>query len=192
MNAGAPQIQQLIIRLLTLFEVLFYLVSLPPFQSAITSSSSSVFIPQLVVTPLFLMGVLLVVSGAVARLSAFRSLGPLFTFDLTIHPAHRLITTGLYSWVRHPAYTGSLAIVAGLGCSHLSGGSLLASLPSLAGWGSWVELSLGVFGAIWWLWTLGIGLSRVEAEDKQMQLLFTGEWDVYAERVRCWFIPGLV
>ncbi|KAJ6461932.1 hypothetical protein C8R47DRAFT_1159025 [Mycena vitilis] len=194
------RIHQLILRLCTAFEILLYLSSLPPFSTSPYFdflSASPHPAAALHTTPLFALGVVFVVLGACIRLSCFHALGELFTFDLTILPSHRLVTSGLYAWVRHPAYTGSLTIVAGLAFSHLSPGSWLytVALQSLftaahvPGWTPWGALALG---AVWWLWTLGIGLSRVEAEDRQMRALFREEWDAYALRVPCWFIPGVV
>ncbi|KAJ7166881.1 hypothetical protein C8R46DRAFT_267655 [Mycena filopes] len=182
------RIHQLVLRLCTAFEIIFYLMSLPALASL--SPYASLFSGQypLHTTPLFVLGVIAVVLGASIRLSCFHALGELFTFDLTIHPQHRLVTSGLYAYVRHPAYTGSLTIIVGLAFSHLSPGSWLWECGPLhlAPW------SGPLIGAVWWLWTLGIGLSRVEAEDKQMRALFSEEWDVYAERVPCWFIPGVI
>ncbi|KAJ6511264.1 hypothetical protein DFH09DRAFT_1300359 [Mycena vulgaris] len=184
------RIHQLILRLCTAFEIIFYIMSLPEFSALepYTLVFSLASNPSLHTTPLFVAGVIAVVLGASIRLSCFHALGEFFTFDLTIHPQHRLITTGLYRYVRHPAYTGSLTIVAGLAFSHLSHGSWLWECGPLhrAPW------SGVVVGTIWWFWTLGIGLSRVEAEDKQMRALFPDEWDAYAEKVPYWFIPWVV
>jgi protein-S-isoprenylcysteine O-methyltransferase Ste14 len=165
-------------------------MSLPEFTALrpYTSHLSFAAQPALRTTSLFILGVLLVVVGASIRLNCFHTLGPFFTFDLTIHPQHRLITTGLYTHVRHPAYTGSLMIVAGLAFSHLSPGSWLWECGPL----HLAPASGPLIGAVWWLWTLGIGLSRVEAEDKQMRALFPQEWDAYAEKARWWFIPWVV
>ncbi|KAJ7664199.1 hypothetical protein B0H17DRAFT_952202 [Mycena rosella] len=184
------RIHQLILRLCTAFEIMFYLMSLAQFSalSPYTGLFSLSSHPSLRPTPLFVAGVVAVVLGASLRLICFRELGLFFTFDLTIHPQHRLITSGPYRFVRHPAYTGSLTIIAGLAFSHLSPGSWLWECGPLhlAPW------SGPVISAVWWLWTLGIGLSRVEAEDKQMQALFPDEWDAYAQSAPCWFIPGVV
>lgn len=49
-----------------------------------------------------------------------------------------------------------------------------------------------IVGVVWWLWTLAVGLSRVEAEDRQMRMLFPQEWDKYAADVQWWFLPGLI
>ncbi|KAJ6570336.1 hypothetical protein B0H10DRAFT_2108532 [Mycena sp. CBHHK59/15] len=181
---------QLILRVCTICEILFYLLSLPEF-SALTPYANLFSLssrPSLRTTPLFVLGVVAVVFGASIRLSCFRALGAFFTFELSIHPQHRLITSGLYSYVRHPAYTGSLMIIAGLAFSHLSPGSWLWECGPL----HLAPCSGPLVGAVWWLWTLGIGLSRVEAEDKQMRALFPQEWDAYAEKAPWWFIPRVV
>ncbi|KAF8828312.1 hypothetical protein HHX47_DHR4000930 [Lentinula edodes] len=110
----------------------------------------------------------------------------LFTFDLTVHPEHRLVTSSFYAYVRHPAYTGSMLLVAGIAFSHLTEGSWLTECGPLKSNGSAL-----VVWAAWWVWTLAVGVSRAEAEDKQMQKMFPGEWERYAENVAWWFFPGL-
>lgn len=46
--------------------------------------------------------------------------------------------------------------------------------------------------AAWWCWTLTVGVSRAEAEDKQMRKLFKEEWEAYAVNVPWWFLPGFI
>ncbi|KAF5393161.1 hypothetical protein D9757_001177 [Collybiopsis confluens] len=139
------------------------------------------------ISPLFIIGVSAVVLGSYIRLTCFKLLGKLFTFDLTVHPEHRLITTSFYSYVRHPAYTGSMLLIAGLTFSHLTKGSWLTECGPL-------KSSTGalVVWMLWWTWTLACGISRAEAEDRQMQKMFPEEWDKYAENVAWWFFPGLI
>ncbi|KAF7304093.1 hypothetical protein MIND_00640800 [Mycena indigotica] len=140
-------------------------------------------------TPLFLLGVALVVAGSIFRLAAFRALGELFTFDLTIHPNHRLVTDGPYAYVRHPSYTGTLCIIAGLVASHLGPGSWIW----LYAGHSWLLHGLLLAGGTtWWTWMLGVGLSRIPAEEKKMSALFPEQWAAYVRRVPYWFIPGVV
>lgn len=62
---------------------------------------------------LFLLGAALAVAGGWLRVACFRALGSLFTFELTIHPTHKLITNGPYGHVRHPSYTGVYATLLG-------------------------------------------------------------------------------
>jgi protein-S-isoprenylcysteine O-methyltransferase Ste14 len=51
------------------------------------------------------------------RFAAIRTLGKFFTVDLAIKNDHRLIKNGLYKYIRHPSYTGSLLSFLGLGFS---------------------------------------------------------------------------
>lgn len=138
-----------------------------------------------IVTPLFLTGVLLSVVGMLIRIRCFQELGQLFTFDLSILPDHRLVTSGSYSYVRHPSYTGSLFIVIGIALAQFTAGSLAVECSALGTVGS------GFLWAVWWMWTLSVGVSRAIAEDKELQKLFGSEWDAYAATTKYWFIPGL-
>ena len=52
--------------------------------------------------------------GGYIRWACYRALGRLFTFEMSIRDNHELVTDGPYGWVRHPAYTGILLIVAGV------------------------------------------------------------------------------
>ncbi|KAG6329560.1 hypothetical protein ID866_9528 [Astraeus odoratus] len=140
---------------------------------------------QNLVTPLFLAGVVLVAMGSCIRVRCFQELGQLFTFDLTMHPEHKLVTSGPYGYVRHPSYTGSMLLVMGITFSHLTPGSLA------------VDCLLGPIGAAavwatWWVWTMAVAKSRVFAEDKELQKRFGSDWDAYAANVKYWFFPGLV
>ncbi|KXN85401.1 hypothetical protein AN958_11373 [Leucoagaricus sp. SymC.cos] len=139
------------------------------------------------VTPSFLIGVVAVVLGAYIRLDCFKALGQMFTFDLTIHPEHTLVTNRFYSYVRHPAYTGSLLLVGGLTLSHLTKGSWLTECgPLMSTW------SAGGVWALWWIWVISVGISRAQAEDGQMRKLFKDEWETYATNVPWWFFPGII
>jgi protein-S-isoprenylcysteine O-methyltransferase Ste14 len=44
--------------------------------------------------------------GCVLRFAAFRGLGKGFTFTIQTWEDQKLVTDGIYSWVRHPAYAG--------------------------------------------------------------------------------------
>ncbi|KAJ7599651.1 hypothetical protein C8J56DRAFT_846398 [Mycena floridula] len=177
------KIHDLGLRLCAVFETLTY------FEMLLSPSSTSFICPsgRIRITPLFIVGVLAVLFGSWIRIHCFKTLGKLFTFDLTVHPEHRLITSGMYSYVRHPAYTGSMLNVAGLSLSHLSRGSWMTECGPLRA-GS----SAAVVWAVWWIWTLSVGVSRAKAEDEQMKQLFGKEWEKYAEKVQWWFCPGLL
>ncbi|GAQ44078.1 unnamed protein product [Aspergillus niger] len=83
-----------------------------------------------------------IIVGALLRLSAFKSLGRNFTFQLA--QPNTLVTGGLYRLVQHPSYTGMLFVAAGyLGLVMRWDGSVAcamddAVLERLSGWGGWV------------------------------------------------------
>lgn len=60
-------------------------------------------------------GLGLFVAGLVLRWYSMAYLGRLFTYDVAIAADHRVVDTGPYRLVRHPAYTGSLLSFVGLG-----------------------------------------------------------------------------
>ncbi len=74
-------------------------------------------------TALYGAGLALFVAGLALRWYAMRYLGRLFTFDVAVAADHRVVDTGPYRLVRHPAYTGSLLSFVGLG---LCGGNALS------------------------------------------------------------------
>jgi protein-S-isoprenylcysteine O-methyltransferase Ste14 len=77
-----------------------------------------------------------------------------------------------------------MLLIIGLTLSHLTPGSWLTE-RCISG------LAAFVLASVWWAWTWSVGISRAEAEDKEMKKLFNGEWDAYAARVPCWFCPGV-
>jgi protein-S-isoprenylcysteine O-methyltransferase Ste14 len=184
------QIHMTIAWICALFESLYFLSeyfslsSHSPMSSAVICPKSSN--PNIHTSSIFVMGVVAVALGSYIRLDCFKALGELFTFDLTVHPNHRLITSRFYGYVRHPAYTGSMLMIMGLGLSHLTTGSWLTECGPLNATGSAI-----VVCAAWWMWTLAVGLSRAAAEDAQMKKLFPDEWEKYAANVQWWFFPGL-
>jgi protein-S-isoprenylcysteine O-methyltransferase Ste14 len=64
---------------------------------------------------MFWVGLALIVIGIVIRAIAIATLWRYFTVDVSIREGHELVDRGLYSVIRHPAYTGSLLSFLGLG-----------------------------------------------------------------------------
>jgi protein-S-isoprenylcysteine O-methyltransferase Ste14 len=142
-------------------------------------------------TPATVIGASLVIFGSLLRLTCYRTLGQLFTFDLTILPKHTLITTGPYAYVRHPAYTGSLSMILGLALVNLTPGSWITE-AGLLGHGKLGFAIRLLGGAAWWCWWLAVGLRRCRAEDAELRKTFGKQWGDYASRVPYWFVPGIL
>ncbi|PSR70818.1 hypothetical protein PHLCEN_2v13259 [Hermanssonia centrifuga] len=71
----------------------------------------------------YLLGVTLVVTGALIRVTSYRYLGRHFTWDVSLQRDHKLIVNGPYSIVRHPSYAGSVLFLAGALISQMGQGS---------------------------------------------------------------------
>jgi len=84
---------------------------------AFSITSASVF--------LFWLGILLMYAGIALRISAITVLGAFFTTMVAVAPEQTVIETGPYRFIRHPAYTGLLMILLGLGLSLTNWLSLL-------------------------------------------------------------------
>ncbi|WP_435011575.1 methyltransferase family protein [Tundrisphaera lichenicola] len=59
------------------------------------------------------LGLALLIVGGVMRVGPMFLLGDRFTWPLATQPGHKLLTTGLYRFIRHPSYSG--AMVGGVG-----------------------------------------------------------------------------
>ena len=64
-----------------------------------------------------MFGTLLIVAGLAVRWAAILTLRKYFTVDVAITPDHKVVMTGLYKYIRHPAYLGSLLSFLGLAIS---------------------------------------------------------------------------
>lgn len=59
-----------------------------------------------------ILGIFCFCFGVILRLLAIRKLGR--NFKLTLEKPSRIVTTGIYRYMRHPSYFGSLLIILGL------------------------------------------------------------------------------
>jgi protein-S-isoprenylcysteine O-methyltransferase Ste14 len=55
------------------------------------------------------------IAGLALRWAAILSLGKSFSSNVAIHATQRVLKTGLYRWMRHPSYTGLIAIFIAVG-----------------------------------------------------------------------------
>jgi len=62
-------------------------------------------------------GLILIISGIFIRWWAIFTLRRLFTVNVAIHAHQRIVKTGIYRYIRHPAYSGALLSFLGLAVS---------------------------------------------------------------------------
>lgn len=81
-------------------------------------------------------GVVMMLAGIATREWAVFTLRGYFSYRVRIRVDHRVVDSGPYRWVRHPAYTGSMLTILGLGAALRTGAGIvvLAALFSLAYW----------------------------------------------------------
>ncbi|KAI0060184.1 hypothetical protein BV25DRAFT_1828306 [Artomyces pyxidatus] len=139
-------------------------------------------------SPVFVAGVASTFLGSAIRLICFRELGKFFTYELAIRDKHKLVMSGPYSIVRHPSYTGIALVYVGI------------TLCGLAK-GTWMMESGIMHTAVGWtaatVWAVIVGyvtfvISRARQEDIMLRREFGEEWEMYAKRVPCRYVPGVL
>ncbi|KZT64372.1 hypothetical protein DAEQUDRAFT_678690 [Daedalea quercina L-15889] len=141
---------------------------------------------KLVLSPTFLAACAVGAVAGVLRYQCYRTLGRFFTYELAIHNGHRLVTEGLYRYVRHPSYTAWIAGTVGVGLMSLTPGSWVRECDLLDTQGGKVALVAGIL----WVVYGAVGLMvRTSTEDRMMKKEFGDEWEVYAQRVTYRMIP---
>jgi len=139
-------------------------------------------------TPTSVLGAVLIIAGGLLRYQCYRTLQKFFTFDFTIQKDHSLITNGPYQFVRHPSYSGLLAIYIGLFFYFLSPGSWVrecGGLDSILGklaYGGFISIRLATFYAL---------LRRMPKEDAALRKQFGAKWDEWAMTVKYRLVPGV-
>jgi len=139
-------------------------------------------------SPLSTIGTALVVGGVLVRLQCYRTLRSLFMFEISIREDHRLVTTGPYAIVRHPSYSGTLAIHIGMYWWWGSRGSWLRESEFLDTIGG--KIGLWVF-ATYMMGVLGALLMRGPVEDAALKKQFGTQWSAYARQVSYALVPGI-
>ena len=156
------------------------------------------------------------VVSAYFRLICYKTLGDQFRYEVSIQAKHKLVTSGPYSFVRHPSYLALYGDYIGSVAVLLSRGSYfrecvlevfrhaIAVCGTSPGTGKCGEAfsSLGAFHVgvilIFFIWIANVILcernlfGRLGWEDDVLHREFGKEWEKYAERV-CWrLLPGVM
>ncbi|EKM52179.1 uncharacterized protein PHACADRAFT_212749 [Phanerochaete carnosa HHB-10118-sp] len=147
-----------------------------------------VAVDPLAVSPAFAIGTLLMIIGSLIRSVSYKYLGRHFTFQLSIQKNHKLITSGPYSVIRHPGYTGGCVYMVGVAISQLGPGSLYAELGL---WMSPLGFAAGVCQLVFITYAVFTMLFRVWREDSVLMEEFGEEWFAWTRRTPCRLIPGV-
>ncbi|KAF8653661.1 hypothetical protein AX16_003812 [Volvariella volvacea WC 439] len=162
-------------------------------------------------TPSFLIGTIFLVLGGLIRLKCYQTLGKHFTFHLHISPDHTLITSGPYSIVRHPSYTGFILFLIGIILANASHGSwvmesgvlnLNFGARNLADGTTSQERLVKIIVSliikldiILWVSVVIIAywgmVERLTIEEDMLKEKFGEEWVDWARRVRYKLVPGV-
>ncbi|KAF8176310.1 hypothetical protein BJ912DRAFT_987386 [Pholiota molesta] len=138
--------------------------------------------------PLRMLGAFLIIFGSTIRYLCYRELGRHFTFHVAILDGHSLVTTGPYSIVRHPSYSGGVIQHIGVVLWHSTLGAWIRQSRFYTKPITWIGIvpmfiTMGIFATI--------VVRRPKEEDKMLKKEFGKQWDVWARRVPYRLIPGI-
>lgn len=105
-------------------------------------------------------GQIIIFLGLVIRWNAIIELKRFFTVKVAIQQNHRIVSTGVYRHIRHPAYLGSLISFAGLGLFFTN-------------WISFIIVFIPILASF---------LYRINVEEKVLVTAFGDEYIEYSER----------
>ncbi len=117
-------------------------------------------------TALFFIGIALILLGVALRWYAIWMLGSYFTRDVAVSADQKVVQTGPYRFIRHPAYSGTFLTMLGVGLA-------------MTNWASLVALLLCVFSG---------HMYRVSVEEKALSQTIGQPYREYMQRTKR-FIP---
>jgi protein-S-isoprenylcysteine O-methyltransferase Ste14 len=117
---------------------------------------------------LLVTAVLLLIAGLAIRATAIVSLGKAFSPNVAIRKNQTIYRSGLYCWLRHPAYTGSLL-------------SFLALGIETRNWFAFAVILAPITAAF---------LYRIHVEEAALNEAFGGEYAAYSQQTKR-LIPGV-
>ena len=107
-------------------------------------------------------GLALMVAGIVLRWRAIATLGGYFTGKVQVLEEHRLVRSGLYQYIRHPAYLGALMAYFGLGVSFVN----------------WITFVLVFFPVMF------AALRRMRVEEEVLRQAFGNDYTEYMNKTK--------
>jgi protein-S-isoprenylcysteine O-methyltransferase Ste14 len=133
-------------------------------------------------------GALLTIATCAFRMWAIGAMGRMFTFDLRITERHRLVTSGPYSVVRHPSYTGLMGVSLGILLCMVADDSWLrqchGTVPAIAR--GYACIFVAYYG-----WLSLMFVKRTAVEDAMMKQTFGKQWEEWRDNVKYRLIPGV-
>ncbi|KAF8581758.1 ICMT-domain-containing protein [Ramaria rubella] len=140
------------------------------------------------ISPQFLLGISGTVAGVTIRRWCFKTLGRLFTYEITIRRNHELVTSGPYAYVRHPSYVGAVLTILGPALLVYNSHSYIWRCNIMSTPARWVIVVWAIFEA----WVCIVLVNRGKTEDQILKANFGKTWTAYRRQVPYKFIPGLV
>ncbi|CAG8525137.1 10245_t:CDS:2 [Diversispora eburnea] len=121
---------------------------------------------------------LCIVGGSLLRIWCFKCLKAYFTFHVTIKKKHKLITTGPYSLLVHPSYTGATLVTANYLMTYRLCYYIPLYLHFSFNWNIILILCIMVFASGNMIANIMV-YKRITYEEAALKKRFGKAWDVY-------------
>ncbi|KIJ42377.1 hypothetical protein M422DRAFT_171132 [Sphaerobolus stellatus SS14] len=145
----------------------------------------------LAISPVEVVALAMMMMATAVHVWSIRTLGRHFTFEVTILPNHRVVSSGPYTYVRHPGYTctnsiilGTLLVVSLNPTGYLKSCGVTETSSIL----KWLD-------HLWDVWLVYVCKKLVErgwVEGANLKKTLGKEWEEYRVRVPKRFIPDII
>jgi protein-S-isoprenylcysteine O-methyltransferase Ste14 len=145
---------------------------------------------------LIVLGTAIDLFGIYIRTSSFKTLGRHFTFQVTLHEDHSLVTDFPYTIVRHPGYMGALMNYIGLAITLAPADGwarayLWSYLSEQGGVPNIIAKTFIFISVYCYVLVAAMFFERTYAEDRLLHARFGKRWEDWVARVPYKIIPGL-
>lgn len=127
----------------------------------------------------------LMFGGGILRLWCYSTMGRFFTFELTMSSDHYLVTTGPYSFIRHPSYTAAIMLIMG----SLTEFFAWSAYPSACDLVTTYYASPLYFCIAMAVFSVASLYQRTFVEDRQLRERFSKDWVAYSRQVPYKLVP---